>query len=87
MSSEFKIDVYEVDVILNKKNKSLAWKLEMETLRHNNFVGIIEDVEKYFKKNKTDEPEILGARFFTEDGICNIKQKVIETIKARRNYG
>lgn len=84
MSSELKIDVYEVDVIIKKKYKL---KLEMKTLRHNNFVGIIEDVERYFKKNKTDEPEILGARFFTEDGICNIKQKVIETIKARRNYG
>ena len=39
MSSELKIDVYEVDVIIKKKYKL---KLEMKTLRHNNFVGIIE---------------------------------------------
>lgn len=82
MSAELIMDVYEVDVIFDAKEG-----MQMKTLSHSNFVGIIEDTERFLKKFDLNSPEVLSARFFTQDGIVEIKQKVIETIKARRKNG
>jgi len=77
-----KIKQYEVDVIFDGDQE-----LRMKTIYNDDFVVLIEDLEIFIEKHKSSKPEVLCARLFLDNQIIDIKQKIIETIKARRSYG
>ena len=74
--------MYEVDIIFDGNTN-----LKMRTVHNKNFIVLIEDVEKFIKKHEFHKPVVLCARFFLDNQIIDIKQKIIETLKARRNFG
>jgi len=81
-SCEFLNSSYEIDIIFDGDQE-----LQMKTISNNNLLDIIQDVESFMQKHKSGKPKVLCARFFIDDQIVDIKQKITETLKARRKIG